>query len=644
MESYIPGKMAHEHQLAAVRNEIERPRCARFGQHTRESEELSLIRAPGGLQITWRLPRGANFSQLKLLSADEVHSRQESETMKRACLLLFSLVFLAATSAAEKQPYPNRWVRVGSSLRDDREIERIRGIARTASEHGLNGIALSAGLDQLDLKPTDYFGRLKEVRKICDEYKLDIIPSFMSTGYGGAVLAHDKNLAAGLPVRDALFLVSRGKARLVPDPEVKIANGSFESSQVNQIDGFRVTSKTDMISLDTQVFKEGKSSLRFENFGKYPKEWGRVSQQVKVHPFRCYRLSCWVKSENMGASDPFGSGNFQLEVLGGDEKRPLQYENPRVSGNDDWHKVAAAFNSWGYDSVEIAPRVRGAKEGKFWLDDLRLEEIGLVNVLRRSGTPLKVRSEAKGTEYVEGHDFAPVADSQLNFRFDHEGPEIQLMPESGIEEGERLRVSFYHGTSIYNGQTPVCMSEPKLYEIWRTQARLVHQALAPKKYLLNMDEIRTGGSCEACRRRGMTMGQILGDCIAKQFNMLREVNPKAEIFMWSDMLDPNHNANPSRKYYYLAEGNFVGSWQYVPKELNIVCWYYEKRVSSLSHFSSLGFRTMAGAYYDADNLENPKGWLKALDATPGASGIIYTTWLNKYDLLAAFGDLVARRN
>ncbi|HEV8130136.1 MAG TPA: hypothetical protein VGQ81_02715 [Acidobacteriota bacterium] len=564
--------------------------------------------------------------------------------MKRASLLAFSIIFLVAATTGEKQLYPNRWLRLSSNLRDDREIERIRGITRTASEHGFTGIALSAGLDQLDLKPPDYFRRLQEVRRICDHYKLDIIPSFMSAGYGGAVLAHDKNLAAGLPVRDALFVVGQGKARLVPDPEVKITNGGFESSHGGQVDEFRATRQPDMGSLDTQVFEEGKSSLRFENFGKYPKEWVSISQQVKVHPFRCYRLSCWVKSENMGASEPFGSGNFQLQVLGGDEKRPLQYENPRVSGNEDWHKVAVAFNSWGYDSVEIAPRVRGASGGKFWLDDLRLEEVGLVNMLRRPGTPLKIRSEAKGSEYVEGHDFAPVSDPQLNFRFDHEEPEIRIPAGSRIQEGVRLRVSYYHGTSIYNGQTPLCMSEPKLYEIWRTQARLVHQALAPKKYLLNMDEIRTGGSCEACRRRGMTLGQILGDCITKQFKMLREVNPQAEVFVWSDMLDPNHNANPSHRYYYLAEGDFVGSWQYIPKELIIVCWHYDKRNPSLRHFSSLGFRTMAGAYYDADNLDNPKGWLEALDATPGATGIMYTTWLNKYDLLAPFGDLVSRRN
>jgi hypothetical protein len=33
-----------------------------------------------------------------------------------------------------------------------------------------------------------------------------------------------------------------------------------------------------------------------------------------------------------------------------------------------------------------------------------------------------------------------------------------------------------------------------------------------------------------------------------------------------------------------------------------------------------------------------------LEATPGASGIMYTTWRNKYELLAPFGNLVTERS
>ncbi len=231
----------------------------------------------------------------------------------------------------------------------------------------------------------------------------------------------------------------------------------------------------------------------------------------------------------------------------------------------------------------------------------------------------------------------------MNFHYDHEGPPIRILPGSRVAAGERLRVGWYHGNFIYNDQTPICMSEPKLYDIWEEQIRLVHQALAPRYYMLNMDEIRAGGSCEACRKRMMTMGQMLGDTLTRQSNMIRAANPKAEVFVWSEMLDPNHNARPDRKWYYLAEGTYTDSWKYIPKELSIVCWHYEVRAASLKHFSGMGFKTMAGAYCDADDLENPKGWLAALDETPGACGILYTTWLNKYDLLDSFGDLVSRR-
>ena len=62
-----------------------------------------------------------------------------------------------------------------------------------------------------------------------------------------------------------------------------------------------------------------------------------------------------------------------------------------------------------------------------------------------------------------------------------------------------------------------------------------------------------------------------------------------------------------------------------------------------ARFSGLGFRVFAGAYYDGDTLDNPRGWLKALDGTPGASGIMYITWQSKYELLADFGDLVSER-
>ncbi len=515
---------------------------------------------------------------------------------RRAFLALPATLELSRRAWGQGSIYPNRWFYVSRTLREDQHVEDIRRLVRTAAEHGLNGMLLAAGLDRLDLQPPDYFPRLEQVRKICEGHGVEIIPNIFSAGYGGSVLGHNRNLAAGLPVKDARFVVSGGEARLEPDPLVIPA---------------KAAGSQELTGNQTQP---------------------RAMQEIAVRPQRCYRVSCRVKTENF---EPARS--FRLQVLAA-EGRALAPWEARIPSTADWHKLTMGFNSLGYDKVRIQAGVRGATSGKLWVDDLRVEEVGLLNVVRRPGTPVTVRSESGETVYEEGVDYAPIADPELNFRFDHDGPAIRILPGGRIRDGQRLRVSYYHGIAINRGQVTACMSEPEIYEIWRKQAALMHKVLGPAKYSLSMDEIRVGGSCEACKRRGLTMAQILGDCITRQLGILRDVNPKAEIFIWSDMLDPNHNA---RANYYLVEGDYTGSWKHVPKDLIITCWYYAKRKESLAHFSGLGFRTLAGAYYDADTLENPKGWLEALKATPRACGIMYTTWENKYELLAGFGDLVS---
>ncbi|HIJ51699.1 MAG TPA: hypothetical protein HPP66_00915 [Planctomycetes bacterium] len=547
------------------------------------------------------------------------------------CLTL-TLFLTLLCSLCQGKDYPNRWVYVSRSLNRDSDVVDIKSIVRTASEHGLNGMVLAAGLDRLDRRPRHYFERLSEVAQICRQSNIEIIPIVFSVGYGGSILAQDRNLSAGILVKDALFVVESGQAHLVPDPAVKVQNAGFEKYDGNRLTGYRFHDRPGEVSFrDRRIFKSPKASLRFENFGKYEHGHARVMQELKVHPHRCYRISCWVRTEQL---EPEGS--FRISVLSPDGRNLAPWD-PTVPSTTNWRNVVMGFNSLNYDRVRVYLGVWGGKSGRFWIDDLQVEEVGLLNVIRRPGTPVTVRSEETGMIYKEGKDFAAITDQRLNFRFDHDPPAIKILPAGTIKNGEHLRVTYYHGMAINRGQVTACMSEPKVYEIWKNQAKLIHEHLAPARYLLSMDEIRAGGTCRACKKRKMTMAQILGDCVTKQVEIIREVNPDAEVLIWSDMLDPNHNAHDN---YYLVEGDFAGSWNYVPKDLVIVCWYYRKRIESLKFFSSLGFKTLAGAYYDGDNLDNPRGWLEALEHTPGACGIMYTTWRNKYKLLAPFGDLV----
>jgi hypothetical protein len=546
-------------------------------------------------------------------------------------VLLGSLVPLC-----HAKEYPYRWVFVGGSLRTDKDVAAIEQIVQTGSEHGINGMVLSTGLGRLDRQPPEYLGRVAKLKEFCQGHGVEIIPNIFSAGYGGSVLAYNRNLAAGIPVKDAPFVVKNGEATLDSDRPARIVNGGFEQYEGNQFKGYRFNDKPGEVSfVDTAVFHSGKASLRFENFGRFEHGHARVMQEVEVQPQRCYRLSCWVKTEGLEPRDAFG-----IQVLSPKGRNLAPYD-PGVPATTDWRQVVMGFNSLDQSKVNIYAGVWGGKAGRFWMDDLAVEEVGLLNVLRRPGTPVTVRSEATGEVYEEGKDFAPIKDEQLNFRFDHEPPKIKLLSGGRIKEGERLKVSYYHGMGVNRGQVTVCMSEPEVYQIWEKQAELMHKYLAPSKYLLSMDEIRAGGACQACKQRNLSMAQILGDCITKQVDILRRENPKTEVFIWSDMLDPNHNAHGN---YYLVEGDYTDSWKYVPKDLTIVCWYYEKRKESLGFFSAHGFKTLAGAYYDGDTLDNPRGWLDVLNRTPQAVGIMYTTWQNKYKLLAPFGDLVRDRS
>jgi len=552
--------------------------------------------------------------------------------MKKGILIALGLVaMLTAVVWCDPRAYRDRWVYVSTDLKSDQELARIEGIAQTAGEHGVNGMLLSAGFDAMDLKSPDQLHRLAELKQACDRAHVEIIPSGFGVGYGGGVMSHDKNLAAGQPVRGALFIAGAHEARFAADPPVKIENAGFEEASGNLPAGFKALGAR--ATLDTGVAHSGHASVRFEDFGD-PEAGVYVAQSVHVRPYRCYRLRAWVKTENAGP-------RMAIHLLAvAPDGRDLSYMEPPLPETSDWREVTWGFSTWYADQVEFRAGVSDGKRGKVWIDDVSIEEVGLTNVLRRLGTPVQVRNDKTGEVYQEGRDYAPIQDPQLDFSWTHEGPAIKLAAGSHIHAGDRLRVDYYHGTTIYRDQTALDMSEPAVYEIWQRQIPLIEKYLAPKKYFLSMDEVRVGGFCEACQRRHLPMAQILGDCVARQHAMIRAANPEAEVYVWSDMFDPNHNAQAR---YYLIDGSFEGTWNYIPKDIVIACWYFEKRDLSLGFFSKLGFQTLAGAYYDADDLENPKGWLDSLDRTPGAAGIMYTTWENKYQLLGAFGDMVSKR-
>jgi hypothetical protein len=359
-------------------------------------------------------------------------------------------------------------------------------------------------------------------------------------------------------------------------------------------------------------------------------------QRIAVLPFRCYEVSMWIKTEGL---EP--ARRFQVAVMT-EEGRVLMNSYPSLDATQDWKKVTLGFNSLDYDQINIFAGVWNGPKGTFWIDDMRISEVGILNVLRRPGTPVVVRNRETGTVYTEGEDYAPIVDEELSYKFDHKEPPLFILPGGAIKNGDLIAVDYYQGLALKQGggQMGVCMSEPEVYEIWGDAVRRIAEAISPKRYLLSMDEIRQGGWCETCAKRGMSAAEILGSCITRQTNLVRQATPGAEVIVWSDMLDPNHNAV---KNYYLFNGDFSGSWEHIPKDLVIAVWKYGIRDESLAHFDRLGFRTIGCGYYDVDSVDKAKDWIKSLARTEHACGIMYTTWNDDFDFLEDFAKVTVDR-
>ncbi len=549
---------------------------------------------------------------------------------------LFSLVFLCLLTvelhAAER--FADRFVWIfGWNLEKDSDVTEISKVLETAGKNHFNAAVLSCGLDTLCKKSPAFFQRLDAVSHSCDENGLELIPSLFSVGYGSAALAHDPNLAEGLPVVDAPFVVQGEHAVLDTSNAPQFKNGGFEDFTGNNFSGYDFCDQPGQVSFaDTEVHHSGRASLRLENFTSNPHGHGRVMQTLKVQPHRSYRLSLWVKTDGLQPANA-----LKVEVLAGE--RELAPRELRISSTSDWHKVSMLFNSLNHDKISLYAGLWGGKAGKVWLDDWTVEETGPINVLRRPGTPVSVRSADGATTYAEGKDFAPLKDPNLRpWRDDGDALPLKLLPGSRIHDGDHLKVSWYHSMVINDSQVTVCMGEPELYDIFDHEAKLLVDKLKPRSVLLNMDEIRMGGTCQACR--GRNMGELLGECITKEAAILRSYTPSLEVYIWSDMLDPHHNAHGN---YYLVDGDFTGSWEHVPRNLIMAVWGGEPQPASLKFFSDRGTRTLISCYYDADDLKDVQGWLDLVPQTKKLRGFMYTTWEKKYSLLPGFGELISKK-
>lgn len=535
----------------------------------------------------------------------------------RTLLFIHAVAAVLLAGAAHAAELTDRWVYLKVNLQVEKNVDDAEALFRRASKAGYTGVLLAdSKLAKLGDVIPRYHQHIARVKRIAAETRMEVIPALFHVGYSEAMLWHDPNLAEALPVKDALFVVSGGVARVQRDSPTELRGGDFSS--------FHQWSFKD----PTLVPDNG--ALRVTD----PRGANaRIAQRIRLTPFRQYHVTVRVKTQDF-------YGKPEVKLLAG--KFSLNHADLGVKSTQDWTTHHAVFNSLDQTEAQLYLGTWGGSTGSLWWKDAKLEETALVNLVRRPGAPLSVKRE-DGTELVEGRDFERVVDPKSGtvpwnggFEVWHEPPVIRTR----LPEGTRLRVSFYHVVTINEGQVTVCPSEPKTIELLRDEARRVHAAWGARSYMMSHDEVRCLNWCAACQRRNLTPGQILADNARTCVQILREVNPGGRIFVWSDMFDPYHNAK-STGDYYLVRGDLAGSWEGLDRDVNIVPWNFGTRAETLKFFANRGHKQLIAGYYDAKP-ELIRDWLAAGRNLHSVNGVMFTTWKGKFTDLEKFIEAATR--
>ena len=546
---------------------------------------------------------------------------------------LAAAVIAAGGARAAERPWKWLWVYAPCNFQVNERVDGLIALMDRAKKAGYNGMLIGdSKFGRIEGRPDNYYANLARTKKAAEDLGIELIVSVFSIGYSNDILQNNPDLAEGIAVRDCPMIVRDGKAAVAGATNL-VQGGGFEETDGKRIAGWDWMDAC--ATRDTAVRHSGAASVRLEKFrGDAEHGNGRIVRKLTLAPWRQYRVDAWIKTEGLS-----GAERVQINPLAAG--RALNYAHLGVKPTQDWTQHSVLFNTLDHAEVSLYIGLWGGKDGTFWIDDVSVREVAGVNLLRREGCPLKVTSDDGKTEYVEGKDFQRWEYPKMGrtpyggqYEVVHPEPPLVLAPDSRIREGATLKVSFYHTVVIYGGQVSACMVHDEVFRYLEEEVRQLRKHLAPKKYFMSHDEIRVAGQCELCRAGGRTAGQVLAENVRRCTGIIRKIEPEAEVFVWSDMFDPNHNAVDK---YYLAGSTFAGSWEGLDPSVRVACWHFEKREASLDFFAKRGHRMIMAGYYDADDVgANVRGWRDAAAKVRGAEGLIYTTWRNEYKDLETF--------
>ncbi|MEO6656509.1 MAG: tetratricopeptide repeat protein [Pyrinomonadaceae bacterium] len=165
-----------------------------------------------------------------------------------------------------------------------------------------------------------------------------------------------------------------------------VTNPSFEKAFSESVDSrfgwqvFRNDPRLD-IALDAKVKHEGNGSLR-ALFRSYVKsDLSNILQTIVVVPNKKYRLSFWVRTENLKSAGP-----PLIDVVNANDGKLIIKSRPFASGTSDWQEMAVEFTTpENCDGISIRTSRSFCGEdcpvsGTLWYDDFAISREEATNI------------------------------------------------------------------------------------------------------------------------------------------------------------------------------------------------------------------------------------------------------------------------
>lgn len=539
-------------------------------------------------------------------------------------VVLVLIVFFTGQSRAGAQS-KELWVYAPANFLLPEQVASVETLMTRAKAVGYTHFLVSdskfSRLAQMDKR---YFDNIHRLQTSAKKLGIQLVTAVHPVGYSNDLLSLNPNLAEGLPVKNAIYVVKGQQATVDRSVLTTLPKLSDRKAW-----GF----------IDESFQIEGES-LR-TSAPHSPNT--RLMMPIKVTPFQHYHVSIQVKTE--GFDTP-----VEIKALTSDGKS-LCYTHLQNQPTQNWTEHHVTFNSLDNAQVNLYFGAWGPTQGKLWLRQPKFETAGAVNLLRRSTTPISVQwmnEQGEWSPLIEGRDFQPWADQRLGvipyegeYEVWHDEPPILLNKK--LPEGAKLSVSYFHTHVIHAGQVCGAINTAEFEELLIDQSKRMTQLFPQADYFMSHDEYRlmgwtqsslSGDSTKVPQRELPSYWLTLN--AKKCFESLKQVRSNARVFVWSDMFDPHHNAVDQ---YYLVQGTLEKAT--LPKEVIVMNWNSPKRLDSLRHFADLGHHQLIAGYYDTDANEI-SGWLDTVVEykVPNVDGVMYTTWNHNYSDLETFASKV----